>query len=94
MASVPGKGIESVFWCSPRTLCIFGTLCLRVDTLQIEKVLKRVDEEPSRLRLFSVEKIWLKGYERILQNPMCGGGEKNLEIRCLVCSSAKSTDTK
>lgn len=25
---------------------------------------------------------------------MCGGGEKNLEIRCLVCSSAKSTDTK
>lgn len=42
---------------SQNTACIFGTLCPRVDTPQIEKVLKQVDKEPSRLRLFNVEKI-------------------------------------
>lgn len=57
--------------------------------------LEVVDKKQAcRLGFFSMEKMWLKGYDRGLQNHVCNGGEKQIGSRCLVCSDAKIRDIK
>lgn len=37
-------------------------------------------EQPSRLGFFCIEKVWLKGYDRSLQNHVCNREKKEYEI--------------